>query len=530
MLGIAAVVLRLYRLGDMEVWIDEALTGFLGYSEDWQQRVHNTPPLYYWIVRNWLAVSKFDASSLRLPSVVAGGLFVALAMLTANEIFGRRAGIWAGLFAAVSPLHLYYSQEARAYSLLMTELMFVYLMLWRTGRGAGAGSWVGLVVGTAMAVYTHFLAIIPVSIAYLAIGASPGLSVRAAIRYIAAFVAAMLAIIPWLIWWKSTTEFASTDFSWVERVWAIIPIWRQVPLSLEVFFLGSQQGLVPVLGKQFLQLEYLPMLRWLGLFCLTVVLLFSIWKVRLEDADARTRFIQIILLVFVPLLLLLGISFFRPIYIVGRYDLVAFPAFVVWLGYALSLITKRKNGMSNFVAILIVCAFTAPIAAKLVNYFEFESQSEVDQLARQIAVTAADDELLVMVGPTVVQLVYYLRLNGIEWEDGICRSTTSDQKFYCRMLPLRLEVAPAALQRYYLAARNGELFSDIVQIIAEADNPHRVRLVFMEAKRNQSGSMAFPAEIRQVLQKTIDRGYIVTSVNTQSKVITLQRQPGIVPE
>ena len=77
-LGVAAVVLRLYRLGDMEVWLDEALIGYLGYSDDWLQRVHNTPPLYYWIVRNWLSVSNFDAFSLRLPSVVAGGLFVVM--------------------------------------------------------------------------------------------------------------------------------------------------------------------------------------------------------------------------------------------------------------------------------------------------------------------------------------------------------------------------------------------------------------------------------------------------------------------
>jgi hypothetical protein len=98
------------------------------------------------------------------------------------------------------------------------------------------------------------------------------------------------------------------------------------------------------------------------------------------------------------------------------------------------------------------------------------------------------------------------------------------------MLPLGLDVAPAAVQRSYLAARNGELIRDIVQVISEADNSHRVRLVFMEAKRIQSGSLAFSTESRRVLEKTIDSGYVVTSVNTQSKVITLRRQPGIVPK
>ena len=529
-LGVAAVVLRLYRLGDMEVWLDEALTGYLGYSEDWLQRVHNTPPLYYWIVRNWLAISNFDASSLRLPSVVAGGLFVVLATLTANEIFGRRAGIWAGLFAVMSPLHLYYSQEARAYSLLITELMFIYLMLWRTVRGAGVGSWVGLVAGTAMAVYTHFLAIIPVGIAYLVIGVFTGSSVRAVIRYIAAFAVAMLAVIPWLIWWKSTTEFASADFSWVERVWAIIPIWRQIPLSLEVFFLGSQQGMVPVLVKQFLQLEYLPVLRWLGLFSLTVVLLFSIWKVRLENADVRMRFIQIMLLVFVPLLSLLGISFFRPVYIVGRYDLVAFPAFVILLGCALSLITQRNNGVSNFRIIVVVCTLFAPLAVKLVNYFGFESQSSVEQIASRIADSAVRDELLVMTGPSVIQLLYYLRVNGIEWKDGVCRSTTSNQQFGCRMIPLSLEVAPAAVQRYYFAARNDKLTEDVAQVISDADKPQRVRLIFMEAKTTQSGSLVLPEEARRVLQQTVDSGYVVASVEPQSRVIELRRRSGVFEE
>lgn len=98
------------------------------------------------------------------------------------------------------------------------------------------------------------------------------------------------------------------------------------------------------------------------------------------------------------------------------------------------------------------------------------------------------------------------------------------------MLPLGLEVALAAVQRYYLAARNGELIRDIVQVISEADNSHRVRLVFMEAKRIQSGSSTLPSASRRVLQRTIDSGYVVGSVNTQSKVVTLQRQSGVVPE
>lgn len=73
---------------------------------------------------------------LRLPALVAGVATVAVVGLAASDLLGPLAGLLAALLAAVSPIHVELSRQARGYSLLV---LAVVVALWCYGRVVRAG-------------------------------------------------------------------------------------------------------------------------------------------------------------------------------------------------------------------------------------------------------------------------------------------------------------------------------------------------------------------------------------------------------
>jgi mannosyltransferase len=118
--------LRLYRIGAQSLWNDEGTSVALaardlatitrGAAND----IH--PPLYYYLLHFWMALFGQSELGVRSLSALLGTLAVLLVfalgyLLTPVQHDGRRTGLLAALFAAVSPFQVYYSQEARMYIL-----------------------------------------------------------------------------------------------------------------------------------------------------------------------------------------------------------------------------------------------------------------------------------------------------------------------------------------------------------------------------------------------------------------------------
>ncbi len=166
-----ALGLRLHRLDAQSVWYDEAVTAQVagqGLAELTRWTADDIqPPLYYYIVAGWTrwigagvsGVAPGGEWALRFPSAVFGVLGVALAWAVARRVFhplhiGQLAAPAAALLMAVSPLHVYYSQEARMYTLLVALALLVGYTLIGLGR-----TWrrrlAFVLAGTAL-LYTHY--------------------------------------------------------------------------------------------------------------------------------------------------------------------------------------------------------------------------------------------------------------------------------------------------------------------------------------------------------------------------------------
>ncbi|NPV67894.1 MAG: hypothetical protein HPY64_12165 [Anaerolineae bacterium] len=200
--------LRLVNLGGRALWYDEAfavlfaekglsamLYGTLTPVEGGAADIH--PLLYYIILNGWMRVFGQSPEMVRLLSVFAGLLTVAVVYRLTAGLFDRRVGMAAALITALAPFHIQYSQETRMYALLALLLLLATWAYWRAWHSERAVWWIGFGVLAALAMYTQQLAAF-----YLAaLGLIPLLA-RAWRKILPTMAAAGLAVLlylPWLI-------------------------------------------------------------------------------------------------------------------------------------------------------------------------------------------------------------------------------------------------------------------------------------------------------------------------------------------
>jgi mannosyltransferase len=163
-----AALLRFATLGVQSYHHDEVVTasrilrGSFGHAMDAVGFSESAPPLYYALAWVWTQVTGTGEFGLRSISALAGVATVPFVYLIGIELRGRSAGLMAAALVAVNPMLLWYSQEARAYSLLalLCAMSLLYCVRFlRHGRRRDLTIW-GVVSGLALA--THYFAVFPI--------------------------------------------------------------------------------------------------------------------------------------------------------------------------------------------------------------------------------------------------------------------------------------------------------------------------------------------------------------------------------
>lgn len=127
------LILRLISL-NQSLWLDEAINvmaaksySFLGILTEYAKADFH-PPLYFAIIWIWTKLFGFSEIIVRLPSVIFGLLTIWLVYLTGRKVYSKKLGILAAFLLALNPLHIYYSQEARMYSLATLAVGLNFLL------------------------------------------------------------------------------------------------------------------------------------------------------------------------------------------------------------------------------------------------------------------------------------------------------------------------------------------------------------------------------------------------------------------
>lgn len=114
---IAALTLRLFKLGEWSFWVDEVLTVFR--AQDSLHYVLAAPKVSGLLTK--LSISVFGTSewSARLAPAILGVLSIPILYLIVKRLFDQTTALLAAILLSVSSWHIYLSQNARYYSALL---------------------------------------------------------------------------------------------------------------------------------------------------------------------------------------------------------------------------------------------------------------------------------------------------------------------------------------------------------------------------------------------------------------------------
>lgn len=234
LLAILAVALAVRVVGlRYSLWYDEIAS--VKFAETplgllwsgWMVRETN-PPLYYSLLRGWIALFGDDDAAVRSLSVVIGIAGVALAFLVGRTLAGVRAGLVAATLLAVSAQHVLYSQQVRGYVLAHAAALaamlgtLLFLRAW-VGAGTAGERRRGLALyagACTVALYSHtMMVLLPVLANLYVLGRF--LLARRGGRLgwagAAEWVAANAVVVALWAWWGSITfaQAGAGNISWI---------------------------------------------------------------------------------------------------------------------------------------------------------------------------------------------------------------------------------------------------------------------------------------------------------------------------
>ena len=173
LVGMCAVATVLRLASTRGLWVDEAISvrqaqmPFGDMMTDLRgSDVH--PPLHHAVL--WVTVRLFGTSELavRLPSIIAGVALVPALLWTGRVVYDRRTGWLAAAMATIAPFAVWYSQEARMYTLFMlfaTVAVGAQVQAIRRGHRV---DWLLYAATSAALLWTQYFALLPMLVQQLA--------------------------------------------------------------------------------------------------------------------------------------------------------------------------------------------------------------------------------------------------------------------------------------------------------------------------------------------------------------------------
>jgi 4-amino-4-deoxy-L-arabinose transferase-like glycosyltransferase len=401
-------LVRLQRLSWQPLWWDEGYSVYFA-TEPLPRMVALTaadihPPLYYTLLHYWIRLGQnVHPASLRLFSAMLGVAGILLLVTLARRLFPQQRRItWlTGLLLAVSPLHLYYSQEVRMYGLAMATGLACSLTAWslyeslqRQSEGRRSWPW-GLLalygLSAAVALYTlYYLALLLLAHALWFVWQFRRQS-RALLAVATAFVLALLLYLPWLLY--SLPRLIS-------YVAAKVPADADQPLGLLAYL--SRHWLAFTSGHLDTSDLTLQIARWFAAAAPLLVAFTGRWSPRSNTSEHTHRALsaqQFLLCSFlIPMAVAFGLNLRLPFFPVGGERLLLFV-----LPYALLLVAEisDRSWRTLWHGPLILLALLIGAAAGGWIFFSTPRYSDENYrpLIRQIVQESASEDSVAAIFP-----------------------------------------------------------------------------------------------------------------------------------
>lgn len=167
-------IFRFYKIDFQSVWLDEIHTineanPNISISELYSSLLVSDPhpPLYFILVQLFFKIFGYSTFVLKMFSALmgVGGLFAIYFL--GKELINKKVGLIAVVLLSVNYFHIYYSQEARMYSMLFFTTTLSFYFLVRFLKKPSIKTVVSHAFFAALMIYTHFFALFALCAEYV---------------------------------------------------------------------------------------------------------------------------------------------------------------------------------------------------------------------------------------------------------------------------------------------------------------------------------------------------------------------------
>jgi mannosyltransferase len=430
-LVLTAFALRAYHLDFQSLWRDEVdtitfATRALPRLLSTFTRPKENGPLYFLLLRPWIALTGDSEFSVRFFSLAFGVLAIPLVYALGRRWLSPLSSMLGALLMAFSPYLIWYSQEAKMYTLI-TFLTVLSLYLYMEAlTGARWLYWAAYVVTTSLCLYTHILAalIIPLEITLFVVWWP---RYRARLKpWLAAIGCVTLPYIP-LAFWEIPLLLST-----YETGHPFYPMGK----ILSILFFAFSHGVSGVAGPWLL---ILASVLFIFLF-LAGVFLRDKKLNPASDYDARRREgavlstarpepsrrgkgATLLLYLFLPIIGVYLISLGMPIF-ADRYLIYVAPAFYLIIARGLATVKLRSNAVFALCLALVLTLNVQSVWAQS----HTRIKSDFRSTAQYFALHREPDDLVIFLIPYVrhpFEYYYrgdYHRADGPYTNDGMSES------------------------------------------------------------------------------------------------------------
>jgi len=296
---------------------------------------HNGP-LYYLMVRPWIALTGGSDYALRYSALLLGILAVALGYRVARRWVGTGPALLVALFLTASPYTIWYSQEFRMYTLILCLVLlatwFWMEALWR-GRHL---AWVAYVLTVSFSIYVHFLSALIIPTHVLLSFLTPRSLRRRWLPWVLAYAFFAVPYIP-LAWWQEKLLFSPT----FRTGHPFVPWPDMVRRLLTVFSVGVHDVVLPR--------PLSPEAR------IVPIVFLSLSGLALATGRSLSRRLGLLLWFLLPILGLYLISLELPLF-TERYLIWTLPALYALAGLGAWVLARwhRAVGLAALVPLLVL--------------------------------------------------------------------------------------------------------------------------------------------------------------------------------
>jgi len=400
---IISIFLRFYDLGTESIWLDEAasikessltLQGIADHT--------NQPPLYFLLLRVWISLFGTSEIALRSLSAIFGIFAVLIIYLVGKSLFNDRVGLIGAFLSSFAFFPIHYSQDARAYSLLLLLSLLSYWFFIKLIKKDYYLNYLAYFISSILLAYTHFYGLFIIASQFIFFLVFFKKYKAQGWKYLTTILALIIALIPFVLLLKhKITVIAGTGF-WIPK-----PDFSTLLDTLVIFSsFGSTRYVVFII---------FILLAISGIFIIKQSgrkLARGQLKKHKDKLEQQTQLgssetiAMLILWLFTPILIpFIESQFMTPIY-QSKYAVGAFPAFSILVANGLSRIKWRWG----FYSILILIVILSSIG--LQTYYKYPVKEQWREVAQLIdSNSKSDDIILVSEGYYLSPFNYYYKGN-----------------------------------------------------------------------------------------------------------------------